>query len=55
MRIGVISDTHGMLRPAVLDHFSDVSHILHAGDIGDPDILIALEAVAPVTAVWGNT
>ncbi|MGH7506018.1 MAG: metallophosphoesterase family protein, partial [Longimicrobiales bacterium] len=33
----------------------DVSHILHAGDIGDPDILIALETVAPVTAVWGNT
>jgi hypothetical protein len=55
VRVGVISDTHGMLRPDVLKYFADVGHILHAGDIGDEDLLIALEAVAPVTAVWGNT
>lgn len=55
MRIGVISDTHGSLRPAVLEVFHDVTHILHAGDIGNEDVLMALEAVAPVTAVHGNT
>lgn len=55
MRIGVISDTHGLLRPSVFDHFQGVEHILHAGDIGNTDILISLEAIAPVTAVWGNT
>jgi uncharacterized protein len=53
--IGLISDTHGLLRPEVFDAFDGVDLILHAGDIGDPDILTALEAVAPVTAVWGNT
>lgn len=55
MRIGVLSDTHGLLRPEVFRHLERVEHILHAGDVGDPDILTALEAVAPVTAVWGNT
>jgi putative phosphoesterase len=55
MRIGLISDTHGTLRNEVFDHFDGVAHILHAGDIGDPDILTALSAVAPVAAVWGNT
>ena len=55
MRIGLISDTHGTLRNEVFDHFDGVAHILHAGDIGDPDILTALSAVAPVSAVWGNT
>lgn len=55
MRIGVISDTHGMLRPEVFDVFSDVDHILHAGDIGPLELLTELEAIAPVTAVWGNT
>ena len=54
MRIGIISDTHGLLRPQVFDVFAGVAHILHAGDVGDPDILTALEAIAPVTAVWGN-
>jgi len=53
-RIGVISDNHGYLDPAVLDIFADVVHIIHAGDIVEPDILAALEAVAPVTAVGGN-
>jgi putative phosphoesterase len=55
MRVGLISDTHGKLRPAIFDHFRDVDHILHAGDIGAPDLLAALEAIAPITAVWGNT
>lgn len=54
VRIGVVSDTHGLLRPAVLDAFRGVRRILHAGDVGDPTILTDLEALAPVTAVWGN-
>jgi hypothetical protein len=53
--IGVISDTHGRLRPEVLSALAGVSHILHAGDVGDPDILYALDATAPVTAIRGNT
>ena len=55
MRLGVISDTHGLLRPDVFHVFTDVDHILHAGDVGAPDILIELEALAAVTAVYGNT
>lgn len=55
MRVGLISDTHGLLRPRVFDVFADVDRILHAGDVGTPDILVELEALAPVTAVWGNT
>lgn len=55
MRIGLISDTHGVLRPEVFDIFAGVDRILHAGDIGPLEILIELEAIAPVTAVRGNT
>jgi putative phosphoesterase len=55
MRIGVISDTHGKLRPEVLDVFREVDHILHGGDVGRSEILNDLEALAPVTAVYGNT
>ena len=55
MRLGVISDTHGLLRPEVFDAFAEVDHILHAGDIGPLDLLTELEALAPVTAVYGNT
>lgn len=54
MRLGVISDTHGLLRPEVLRAFETVDHILHAGDVGPADLLIELEALAPVTAVYGN-
>lgn len=54
MRLGVISDTHGLLRPEVFEVFKEVDHILHAGDVGTPEILIELEAIAPVTAVYGN-
>jgi uncharacterized protein len=55
MRLGVISDTHGLLRPEVLEVFAEVDHILHAGDIGSLELLTELEALAPVTAVYGNT
>ena len=55
MRLGIISDTHGLLRPDVFEIFSQVDHILHAGDIGPPSLLTELEALAPVTAVYGNT
>jgi uncharacterized protein len=53
-RIGVIADNHGYLDPAVLEIFAGVTHIIHAGDIVDPEILARLGAVAPVTAVSGN-
>jgi uncharacterized protein len=55
MKIGVISDTHGFLDPKVHEMFAGVSHILHAGDIGDDSIIVELKAIAPVTAVLGNT
>lgn len=55
MRLGLISDTHGLLRPEVFEVFRDVDQILHAGDIGPPEILTELEAIAPVLAVFGNT
>ncbi len=55
MRIGVISDTHGWLDPEIPRLFAGVEHILHAGDIGSDGIVAGLEAVAPVTAVLGNT
>jgi uncharacterized protein len=55
MRLGVISDTHGLLRPEVFDAFVGVDHILHAGDVGDTGIITDLQALAPVTAVYGNT
>ncbi|MFC3630190.1 metallophosphoesterase family protein [Paracoccus angustae] len=53
-RIGVISDTHGLLRPEALEALEGVHHILHAGDIGDPRHLDALARIAPVTAIRGN-
>jgi uncharacterized protein len=52
--IGVISDTHGLLRPEAVAALHGVDRILHAGDVGDPEILVALGKVAPVTAVRGN-
>lgn len=54
MDIGVISDTHGLLRPEALAALQSVELILHAGDIGSPDILPALWRIAPVVAVRGN-
>jgi putative phosphoesterase len=54
MRVGVISDTHGLLRPEALHALQGAEHILHAGDVGDPQILTALNKIAPVTAIRGN-
>ena len=54
MLIGVISDTHGLLRPQALDALQGASHILHAGDVGNIGILDALRQIAPVTAIRGN-
>jgi len=55
VKIGVISDTHGYLDPKVHELFAGVSHILHAGDIGNDFIIAELQMIAPVTAVLGNT
>lgn len=54
MIIGVISDTHGLLRPGALAALQGCDYIIHAGDIGDPQILDKLAAIAPLTAVLGN-
>jgi putative phosphoesterase len=54
MLIGVISDTHGLLRPEAVAALRGVEHILHAGDVGDIAILEALRKIAPVTAIRGN-
>ena len=54
-RIGLISDTHGMLRPEVFGALDGVELILHAGDVGPDAVLDALEMIAPVQAVFGNT
>jgi hypothetical protein len=55
MLIGLISDTHDFLDPRVPSLFKGVEHILHGGDIGRTSIIMALERIAPVTAVLGNT
>jgi putative phosphoesterase len=55
LRIGVISDTHNFLDPKVPELFAGIDHILHAGDIGQPRLILQLEQIAPVTAVLGNT
>jgi putative phosphoesterase len=54
MIIGVISDTHGLLRPEALAALRGSEHIIHAGDIGAPEIIPELEKIAPVTAIRGN-
>ena len=53
-RIGVISDTHGLLRPEAQRRLEGVDHIIHAGDIGRPEIVDALRSIAPVIAIRGN-
>jgi uncharacterized protein len=53
--IGLISDTHGLVRPEVFEALAGVSQILHAGDVGPASVLVELSAIAPVRAVWGNT
>jgi uncharacterized protein len=52
--VGVISDTHGLLRPEAIGKLAGVDHVVHAGDIGSPEILDRLREIAPVTAVRGN-
>jgi putative phosphoesterase len=54
LRIGVISDTHGLLRPQAEQRLAGVAHIIHAGDIGRPDVIARLRRIAPVTAIRGN-
>jgi uncharacterized protein len=54
MILGVISDTHGLLRAEAIEALGGVDHILHAGDIGAPEVLAALARIAPVTAIRGN-
>ncbi len=52
--LGILSDTHGLLRPEAVHALRGVDHILHAGDVGDATILDTLRAIAPVTAIRGN-
>jgi uncharacterized protein len=54
LRVGLISDTHGLLRPEAAAFLAGSDHIVHAGDVGDPAILDALSAIAPLTVVRGN-
>ncbi len=54
MIVGVISDTHGLLRPEAVEFLRGSEHIIHAGDIGSPEIVPILEKIAPVTAIRGN-
>jgi putative phosphoesterase len=53
-RIGLLSDTHGYFDPRIGEHFKDCDEIWHAGDVGGMDVIIQLQRVAPVVAVYGN-
>jgi len=54
LTVGVISDTHGLLRPEAIEALAGVDHILHAGDVGAPGVLDTLRGIAPLTAIRGN-
>src|SRR5882757_4729174 len=54
MMIGIISDTHGLLRPEACERLAGVDHIIHAGDIGRPEVIAGLRELAPTTAIGGN-
>ncbi|NQD94928.1 metallophosphoesterase family protein [Pseudomonas sp. CrR25] len=54
MRIGLIADTHGLLREEALTHLQGCDHLIHAGDIGDPRIVASLQSIAPLSVVRGN-
>jgi uncharacterized protein len=54
VRIGVISDTHSLLRPEAVEMLRGSDHVIHAGDIGAPEILAELQKIAPITAIRGN-
>jgi Calcineurin-like phosphoesterase superfamily domain len=53
-KIGIISDTHGLLRPEAVRRLTGVDHIIHGGDIGRPPVIADLRNIAPVTAIRGN-
>lgn len=55
LKIGIISDTHGMFRNQIAEYFNNVDCIIHAGDIGSPEVIEKLSKIAPVCAVLGNT
>jgi putative phosphoesterase len=54
MRIGLISDTHGLLRPQAAEFLRGCDHVIHAGDIGKPQVLEGLRPIAPLSAIRGN-
>ena len=54
MQIGIISDTHGLLRPEAIKQLAGADHIIHAGDIGAPEVVDGLRKIAPTTAIRGN-
>ncbi|MGY4494010.1 metallophosphoesterase family protein [Pseudomonas sp. TE3610] len=54
MKIGLIADTHGLLRPEAVAALHGCDHIVHAGDVGKPEVITALQAIAPLTVVFGN-
>ena len=54
MKLGIISDTHGQIHPHVFNHLEGCDLILHAGDVGTEEVLVELETIAPVKAVYGN-
>jgi|SRR6267378_1522691 uncharacterized protein len=54
MRVGIISDTHGLLRPEAIRHLAGTDHIIHAGDIGAPEVIEGLRRIAPTTAIRVN-
>jgi putative phosphoesterase len=54
IRLGLISDTHGLLRPEACARLAGVDHIVHAGDIGRPEVIAGLRKIAPTTAIRGN-
>ena len=54
MQIGIISDTHGLLRPEAIEHLAGTDYIIHAGDIGAPEVIEGLRRIAPTTAIRGN-
>ena len=54
LRIGVISDTHGLLRPEVEQRLAGVAHIVHVGEIGSQNVIAGLQRIAPIIAIRGN-
>ena len=55
MRICITSDTHGLLRPEVTERLAGVHYVIHAGDIGRPEVISELRKIAPITAIRGTS